>query len=53
MGHAQKQPKNNSSQNQDLMPSKSSLEGVQNPSFKYKNNNYYNFISIVLYSKLY
>ena len=46
--------KNDSYWNQDLTPPKSSLEGVQNLSFEYKNNYYYNFvISIVLYSKLY
>ena len=33
-----------SPQNQDLTPPKSSLEGVQNLSFEYTNNNYYNFI---------
>ena len=46
--------KNDSAQNQDLTSLNSSLEGVQNPSFEYKNNYYHNFIiSIVLYSKLY
>ena len=46
--------KNDSPWNQDLTPPKSSLEGVQNLSFEYKYNYYYNFIiSIVLYSKLY
>ena len=45
--------KNDSPWNQDFSPSKSSLEGIQNPSFECKNN-YYNFIiSILLYSKLY
>ena len=53
VGHAVKQPKNDSPQNQDLTPPKS-LEGVQNPSFEYKNNFYYYFIiTIVLYSQLY
>ena len=47
-------PKNDSPWNQELTPPKSSLEGVQDPSFEYKNNYHYNFIiSIVLYSKLY
>ena len=36
MGHAVKQPKNDSPQNQDLTQPKSILEGVQNPSFEYK-----------------
>ena len=46
--------KNDNPRNQDLTPPYSSLEGVQNSSFEYKNNYYYNFIiSIVLYSKLY
>ena len=53
MGHAVKQPKNDSPQNQDLTPPKSFLEGVQNPNFEYKNNNYYFIITIVLYSQLY
>ena len=54
VGHAVKQPKNDSPQNQDLTPPKSFLEGVQNPSFEYKNNLYYYFIIIiVLYSQLY
>ena len=54
MGHAIKQPKNDSPQNQDLTPPKSFLEGVQNPSFEYENNFYYYFIIIiVLYSQLY
>ena len=51
MGYAVKQPKNGSPQNQDLTPSKSFFEGVQNPSFEYKNN--YIIIIIVLYSQLY
>ena len=51
VGHGVKQPKNDSPQNQDLTPPKSFLEGVQNPSFKYKNSFYYYFIIIiVLYS---
>ena len=33
--------KNDSPWNQDSTPSKSSLEGVQNLSFEYKNNYYY------------
>ena len=54
VGHAVKQPKNDSHQNQDLTPPKSFLEGVQNSSFEYKNNFYYYFIIIiVLYSQLY
>ena len=54
MGYAVKQPKNDSPQNQDLTTPKSFLEGVQNPSFEYKNNFYYYFIIIiVLYSQLY
>ena len=54
MGYAVKQPKNGSPQNQDLTPPKSFLEGVQNPSFEYKNNFYYYIIIIiVLYSQLY
>ena len=54
MGYAVKQPKNDSSQNQDLTTPKSFLEGVQNPSFEYKNNFYYYFIIIiVVYSQLY
>ena len=55
MGHAVKQPKNDSHQNQDLTPPKSFLEGVQNPNFEYKNNNnyYYFIITIVLYFQLY
>ena len=54
MDHAVKQPKE-CSQNQDLMPPESFLEGVQNPHFEYKNNNYYYcfIIAIVLYSQLY
>ena len=53
VGHAVKQPKNDSPQNQDLTTPKSFLEGVQNPSFEYKNNFYYYFIIIiVLYSQL-
>ena len=40
---------NDSPQNQDLTPSKSSLEGVQNLSFEYKNYKF--IISIVLNSK--
>ena len=36
--------KNDSPQNQDLTTPKSSLEGVQKPSFEYENNYYYNFI---------
>ena len=47
-----------SPQNQDLTPTNSILEGVQNPSFEYKNNYYYYYIIIiiiiiVLYSQLY
>ena len=54
MGHAVKQHKNDSPQNQDLTPPKSFLEGLQNPSFEYKNNFYYYFIIIiVLYYQLY
>ena len=54
VGHAVKQPKNYSPQNQDLTPPKSFLEGLQNLSFEYKNNYYYYFIiTIVLYSQLY
>ena len=53
VGYAVKQPKNDSPQNQDLTTPKSFLEGVQNPSFEYKNNFYYYFIIIVLYSQLY
>ena len=55
MGHAVKQPKECCPQNQDLMPPESFLEGVQNPHFEYKNNNYYYcfIIRIVLYSQLY
>ena len=54
MGHAVKQPKNCYPWNQDLTPKKIIFEGVQNPSFEYQNNNYYNFIiTIVLYSQLY
>ena len=41
VGYAVKQPKNDSPQNQDLTTPKSFLEGVQNPSFEYKNNFYY------------
>ena len=33
VGHAAKQPKNDSPQNEDLTPPKSFLEGVQNLSF--------------------
>ena len=44
VGHGVKQPKNDSPQNQDLTQPKSILEGVQNPSFQYKNN----FIIILL-----
>ena len=52
--HAVKQPKNDSHWNEDLTPPKSFLERVQNLSFEYKNNYYYNFIiTIVLYSQLY
>ena len=36
VGHAVKQPKNDSPQNQDLTPPKSFLEGVQNLNFEYK-----------------
>ena len=43
VGYAVKQPKNDSPQNQDLTTPKSFLEGVQNPSFEYKNNLYYHF----------
>ena len=54
MGHGVKQSKNDSPQNQDLTQVKSILEGVQIPSFQYKNNFYYYFIIIiVLYSQLY
>ena len=54
MGYAVKQPKNGGPQNQDLIPPKSFLEGVQNPSFEYKNKFYcYIIIIIVLYSQLY
>ena len=53
VGHAVKQPKHDSPQNQDLTQPKSILEGVQNPSFEYKNNFYYFIIIIVLYSQLY
>ena len=54
VGNAVKQPKNDSPQNQDLTTPKSFLEGVQNPSFEYKNNfYYYSIIIIVLYSQLY
>ena len=54
VGYAVKQTKNDSPQNQDLTTPKSFLEGVQNPSFEYKNNFYYYFIIIiVLYSQLY
>ena len=45
-----------SPQNQDLTQPKSFLEGVQNPSFEYKNSFYYYYfiiIIIVLYSQLY
>ena len=35
-----------SPQNQDLTPPKSSLEGVQNLSFEYKNIYYYNIMSL-------
>ena len=50
VGHAVKQPKNYSPQNQDLTSQKSFLEGVQNPHFEYKNNYYHIFIiTIVLY----
>ena len=46
--------RNDSPQNQDLTQPKSILEGVQNPSFEYKNSFYYYFIiTIVLYSQLY
>ena len=51
VGHGVKQPKNDSPKNQDLTPPKSILEGLQNPSFEYKNSFYYYFIIIiVLYS---
>ena len=51
VGHAVKQLKNDSPQNQDLTQPKSFLKGVQNSSFEYKNNFYYYFIIIiVLYS---
>ena len=56
MDYAVKQPKNGSPQNQNLTPPKSFLEGVQNPSFEYKNYYYYYIIIIiiiVLYSQLY
>ena len=58
VGHAVKQPKNGSPQNQDLTPPKLFFEGVQNPNFEYKNNNNYIIIIIiiiiiVLYSQLY
>ena len=51
MGHAGKQPKNGSPQNQDLTPPKSFFEGVQNPNFEYKKKK--KKIIIVLYSQLY
>ena len=44
VGYGVKQPKNDSPQNQDLTQPKSFLEGVQNPSFEYKNS----FIIILL-----
>ena len=53
VGHAVKQPKNDSPQNHDLTPPKSFLEGVQNPRFEYKIYYYYFIIIIVLYSQLY
>ena len=49
MGHAVKQPKNDSPQNQDLTPPKSFLEGAQNPNFEYKNNNYYYYYNCVIF----
>ena len=48
MGHAEKQPKNDRPQNQDLIPLNSSLEGVQNQSFEYKTN-YYNLLFRLYY----
>ena len=45
-----------SPQNQDLTPPKSFLEGVQNPSFEYKNNNnnyYYYCVLFPIISKNY
>ena len=52
VGHAVKQPKNDSPQNQDLTPPKSFLEGVQIQILNIKNY-YYFIITIVLYSQLY
>ena len=40
--------KNDSPWNQDLTPPKSFLEGVQNLSFEYKNNNYYYILLLQL-----
>ena len=55
VGHAVKQAKNDSPQNQDSSQPKSFLDRVQNPNFEYKNNNnnYYFIIIIVLHSQLY